>query len=343
MKILYLTARRALCRKLPWQATNHQRKYVKGLIRNGHDVMDFSYSDALMQFSPFKTVAWALRRARRKVIGALVALAREYEPDMVLMTNLPRLPVEAVSQLKQTVPDAVFVGMYSDQRAECDPDVLAVARLCDWFLATGAGRVLRDYRRRGVPHCAFMPNPADPDVEGPRPVPPRWRSDVLFTGKLIHKLTGQDPQREDLIRMLVARKGMTVWGCLGRPSIAGRDYVNAICGAKIALSINAFNDVPLYHSDRLTHYLGHGAFVLAKYVPGSELLFEDQKHLCYFRTPEQCTELIDRFGADEAGRKAIAAAGMARVHEAFNCRVLAAHVVELATTGRCDAPWADVL
>jgi len=343
LKILYLTARRALCRKLPFQATNHQRKFVKGFIRNGHDVMEFNYRDVLMQYSRFQTVAWALRRAGRKVDRALLALAAEYEPDMVVMTNLPRLPVEAVRRLKQAAPKAAFVAMYSDQRADCDPAVVAVARLCDWFLATGAGRVLRDYRQHGVPHCAFMPNPSDPDVEGPRPVAARWESDVLFTGKLVHKLKGQDPQREGLIRTLADRKGMTVWGCLGRPSIAGRDYVNAICGAKIALSINAFNDIRLYHSDRLTNYLSHGAFVLAKYVPGSEVLFEDHKHLCYFRTLDECAELIDRFGADEAGRKAIAAAGMARVHEAFSCQTLAAHVVELATTGRCDAPWADVL
>ena len=76
---------------------------------------------------------------------------------------------------------------------------------------------------------------------------------------------------------------MTVWGCLGQKSLEGIHYLEAICGAQIALSINVFNDVRFYHSDRLTNYLGCGTFVLAKRVPDSELLFEDHKHLCYCR------------------------------------------------------------
>jgi len=48
---------------------------------------------------------------------------------------------------------------------------------------------------------------------------------------------------------------------------------------------------------------------------------------------EKCVELIDRFGADADGRRRIAAEGMRRAHEIFNCRKLAGHVVELATEG----------
>ena len=117
----------------------------------------------------------------------------------------------------------------------------------------------------------------------------------------------------------------------------------AICGTKIAISINAFNDIRLYHSDRLMHYLSHGAFVLAKYVPGSELLFRDGEHLCYFKTLEDCLARIDEFQADQTKRLAIAQAGMRRAHSDFNCERIAVSIVELVTTGQYKEDWAEIV
>jgi len=330
-------------RKSPCDPTNRHRKLAKGFIRNGHDVVEFSYLDLLAQLSPVNFRGLAARLAKEKADRALVSLASQYSPDMVVLFNLKRLDERTVLRLKETAPGALYVAMHGDMHHGCDADVLRIARLCDWFMPTSAGAALRWYKEAGVARCAFVPNVADGDLEYPQPAPPQWRSDVLFTGKLWHDLEGQDPHREELIRHLAAGGKLTVWGCLGRPDVSGLDYVNAICGARIALSVNAFNDVRLYHSDRLTHYLSHGTFVLAKGVPDSELMFEDGRHLCYFNTTEQCDELIDRFLADDAARRRIAAAGMERVHEAFGCRSIARHVVDIATTGRCGQEWAEVV
>ena len=342
MNILFLHARRESTRKALFDPTNYQRKLSKGLVRNGHDVLGFSYLDALARFSPFGSRRLA-RFAEAKVNGLLAETAGQYQPDVVLVSHLKRLGRRSVEVVKQQAPGATYVAIYGDQSRGCDPKVTEIATICDWLLATSGGEVLRRYKDAGAPNCAFMPNPVDPDLEGPRDVQPQWRSEMLFTGKLGHKLAGQDPDREGLIRHLVARRNMTVWGCLGRPSISGRDYKDAICGTKIALSINAFNDVRLYHSDRLMHYLSHGAFVLAKYVPGSELLFEDGKHLRYFRTLNDCLARIDEARADEAKRRSIAQAGMERAHTAFNCERIAADIVDLVTTGGYKESWAEII
>ena len=342
MKILFLHARRELTRKALFDPTNYQRKLSKGLVRNGHDVLGFSYLDCLAQLSPFSSRKLA-RFARAKALGLLSETVRQYRPDVVMVSHLKRLDRRILDLVKEQASGATYVALYGDQSRGCDPRVVAVARLCDWLVATSAGDVLTRYKDAGVPHCAFMPNPADPDIEGPRQVEPKWRSEMLFTGKISHKLAGQDGEREGLIRRLVDERGMTVWGCLGRSSISGRDYTDAICGTKIALSVNAFNDVRLYHSDRLTHYLSHGAFVLAKYVPGSELLLRDGEHLCYFNTPAQCLEGIDRALADNDRRRAIAHAGMRRVHDAFNCERMAANIMELVTNGEYKEDWAEIV
>ncbi|HNI09274.1 MAG TPA: glycosyltransferase, partial [Thiobacillaceae bacterium] len=82
------------------------------------------------------------------------------------------------------------------------------------------------------------------------------------------------------------------------PRLRDRDLLDAIAGARVVLSINAYNDVPLYHSDRLVHALAAGAFVLAKRIPRGDLLFEDGVHYRTFATPDEIADFVERCLAD---------------------------------------------
>ena len=322
---------------------NNSRMLAKGFVRNGHDVQQFSYREALMNLSPVPSKKWAARLAKGKTDRLLTELAKHYSPDMVLITAFKLLDADTVRQLRDAARGATFVCWYGDGPGAVDPRVQEVVRHCDWFLATSGGPLLQQFKEAGVSHCAFMPNPADADIEYPRPTDQRWRSEMLFTGKLSHSRHAREPIREGLIETLIARNKMTVWGCLRRPRLVGIDYLNAICGAKMVLSINITNNVRFYHSDRLIHCLACGAFVLAKAVPDSELLFADGAHLCYFDSVEQCLDLVDRYQADPVGRQKIARAGMARAHESFGCEKLARHIVDLVQEGQYLEDWAEVL
>ncbi len=340
MKILIVGSTQSAA---PQATLSKARRLIKGFIRNGHDAVAFDYEASLAMHSPIKSKRWYRKLGRRKTDRAMQNLAADYRPDMVFLVGTGILRGETVRQLRQVAPNAIYVCRHEDVQKHVSPKTLDLALECDWFISTAAGRYLQEAKDGGVPNCAFLPNPTDPDLEYPRSVPVKWESDVLFTGKLTHKLAGQDADRESLIQELAESNRLTVHGCLGRPKISGEDYINALCGAKIGLSINAFNDVELYHSDRLTHYLSHGMFVIAKYVPRSELLFEDGKHLRYFQTKDECLELIERYLSDDDARKRIAHAGMERVHSEFNCVRIAKYYVDLATTGSCSESWACIL
>jgi spore maturation protein CgeB len=284
-----------------------------------------------------------VKLAKTKTDNLLFSLAREHKSDLMLITAFKLLDAETIAGLKEILPHAQLVCWYSDMYDGVDPKIEPIARQCDWFLSSGGGDILQAYKKIGAKHCAFMPNPCDPDIHYSREVDARWHSDLLFTGKFCHGQGGQDPMREQLLKYLIEHKGLTVWGDMGKPAIKGNDYIDAICGTDIAISINAFNDVRLYHSDRLIHYLACGAFTLAKRVPDSDLLFENNKHLCYFDSQEQCLELINRFQADTAQRQKIAEAGMKHAHKMFNCAKLAGDILQLVTQGRCDEPWRDIV
>jgi len=150
-------------------------------------------------------------------------------------------------------------------------------------------------------------------------------------------------ERYDLVLKLSQLPHAKVFGCFGNPPIYGIDYFRAISGAKIALSINIVNDVELYHSDRFINSIACGTFTLAKYVPGSELLFEDGVHLKYFDTAEEFFELADWYLKHDNERERIAKAGMEKAHRDFNCVKMAGHLMDLIEKGTIDAPWARIL
>jgi len=92
----------------------------------------------------------------------------------------------------------------------------------------------------------------------------------------------------------------------------------------------------------LTHYLACGTLVLAKRVPGSDLLFKDGVHLRYFDTVEEFFDLAKWYLSHEAERKRVADAGMQHAHTEFNCEKMAKYMLDLIETGTYDAPWGEI-
>ena len=131
----------------------------------------------------------------------------------------------------------------------------------------------------------------------------------------------------------------SLYGCCGRGFISGIQYFYAISGARIALSINAVNNIRLYHSDRLTQYLACGAFVLAKAVPDSNLLFKDGEHQRYLENIEEFFDLAEGYLEHEQERLKIAKAGMEWTHQEFNCEKMAKYTLEAIEKGTYKAPW----
>ena len=316
-------------------------KLTKGFIRLGHDVRCLSYGGILAQLSPFKSRSLSRLLCKKKTDETICCFAQQYRPDMILIGFAKFLDDATIRLLREKVRSAVFVGFDGDLWPGRNPGRIEAARELDVVLATNNGSSLDEYRQAGVKKCVFLPNVCDPDLDYRYPVNDHMRSDILWTGKVQHKgsLNSGDTLRQDVLNLLAADSRARLYGCLGRPQIEGLDYLYAISGAKIGVSINAINSVPLYHSDRFTHYTACGTMVLAKRVPDTERLMEDKKHVVYFDTPQECMELIDWYLSREEERKQIADAGMQRCHTYFNPTRIAGYILELVERGRYEAPW----
>lgn len=315
------------------------RKQVKGFIRLGHDVHSFDYGGAFWQIAPVKSKLLSRKWIKGQVDEVLVRQLKSYNPDIIQISFANFLDVDSIAQIRRAAPNAFLYGFDGDPWPEYQTNRVEIGSKLDLMLATNNGKWLDIYRKTGV-RCAFMPNPCDPDYEYRYDVDDKWKTDLMFTGKTKEsRKYPTDPMRVQIINRLDEMGNCTFYGCLGRPKIGGIEYQYAISGARVALSINAVNDVSLYHSDRLTHYLASGAFVLAKRVPDSDLLFKDGVHLKYFDAPDEFFELAQWYLNHEDERLKIANAGMERAHTEFNGTKIAKYTLDVIANGSYDAPW----
>jgi len=317
--------------------------WVKGFLRLGHDVQRFSYRNVMIQASPFPSKRFARRFAKKKADKLLIDQIKRYHPDILLLIGMKYLNAETAVAMRNAAAGAVFVSRDEDPCPEENPFRLAIAAETDIITTTSGGRFLKTYKDAGVPRCAFIPNMCDPDIQKRYQVEDRWKTDIIFTGKVEHTKLKRNDERYNTVRRLKEMPNVRIYGAFGIPRIEGMDYLHAINGAKIALSINIANDVRLYHSDRLINYLACGTFTLARRVPDSNLLFEDGVHLKYFDSVDEFFELADWYLEHEAERGKIARAGMEKAHAEFNCERIAQYVLDLIETGTYKAPWVTIL
>ncbi len=314
-------------------------KLAKGFILRGHDVRCFPYNSLMRQLSFVKSRTLSSFWYKKKADQILSIYIKHYMPDVILVSFVGFLDATTISQIREAAPKAVLIGIDGDPWPERQKNRIETAKELDILAATNDGEFLQTYRDACVQRCVFMPNMCDPDIDRRYEVSDKWRSDILWTGKGGHHAGPERTLRGALVNELAKRENCVLYGCCGRPKIAGIDYLHAICGARIGVNANACKPVRLYSSDRLTHYLACGAFVLAERMPDGDLLFEDGRHLRYFSTVDEFFELAEWYLAHEAERKKIADAGMKHVHEEFNSVKIAGYLLDLVEKGSYSAPW----
>lgn len=316
------------------------RKLTKGLVRLGHDTHVFNYAGTLQQLSPFKSKSLSQRLYKHRTDALMAARAKEYEPNLVLITFARGLNADSVRAVRRAAPNAVFLGIDGDPWPKLQRDRIQAACQLDFLVATNDGPWLQDYRDAGVPQCTFVPNACDPSIEYRYDVSQEWTSDMLWIGKSCHSQDPTDTFRETLIHRLIKNPNSGVYECCGRPEIGGMDFLHAASGARIGVSVNAYKpSIRFAHSDRLVRFLASGTMVLCRRFDGADLLFEDGKHLRYFDEIDEFFELAKWYLAHEEERQKIADAGMRWVHAEFDCRRIAGYLLDWVEKGKYAAPW----
>ena len=288
------------------------------LRRLGHEVTVIHYGH------------WKRRLGERLGDWLLLRRVRARRPDLVLVWK-GCISLSLLEQARRLCKTAVVCV---DWFPELPPGVRERAHLADLFLVTNRGQ-LETFRAIGIPRPVFWPQAFD--VEGYKSantVPPDLACDVAFIGN------PEPVHRQQLLRRVDEEFDLKIWGRgwwvvegqfsgIQRRQILPHHYAAVCRAAKVIVGCDAARGVELCFSNRLWLTLGCGGFLVTNYVPGFESLFENHKHLVWYKSPEECIELIRDYLARPEDRERIARAGCELVRSKHTYRHRAEELVKL--------------
>jgi len=312
-------------------------KLSRGVIRAGHHVVDFSDRDVARAATPFGARKLGTRGANR----ALLRLAHDMRPDLLVLGHADTITPDTVAGLRRAIPSLRVIQWNVDPVFEAGNLARLRAKLpvVDATLVSSAGEALLPLRRPGM-RLGFLPNPVDISVEtGQAHLHAELPFDLFFAcghpSRPRRSVCGHTLDMEWLLATLtkaLPALRLRLAGLCGHPHVYGHAYQAALTQAAIGLNISRRNDVPLYSSDRLAQMAGNGLAILMDRATGYDRLFGPAE-MAFFATVEDLAEQTRRLVADPAWRCAVAAAGRARYHALFNETCIARYLIEVA----CDA------
>jgi hypothetical protein len=309
-------------------------KLSRGLVRLGHQVVDFADRDVARASSIFRArkLGWA---AANRV---LARLAQDMRPDLLLLGHADTITAATLAGLRRAMPRMRVLQWNVDPMFE--PDNIARLRgkleVVDATLVSTAGEALAPLRRPGMA-LGFLPNPVDVSIENGRAdLEPDLPHDLFFAcghpSRPKRLLCGQEWDMDAFfarLRQAVPGLRTCVAGIEGQPHLAGAAYQDALSRCAAGLNASRRNDALLYTSDRMAHMIGNGQAILIDRATGYDRLFSAGQ-MAFFSGFDELAGLVRRLVAEPAWRASLAQAGRARYVHLFNETVIASYVVDVA-------------
>ena len=319
-------------------------KLSRGLIRAGHQVVEFADRDVARAATLFGARKLGGAQANR----ALVRLAHDMRPDLLLLGHADTIRAKTVAKLRRALPAMRVLQWNVDPLFEPDNIARLHSKLTvvDATLVSTAGDALRPLRRPGM-RLGFLPNPVDFSVESGRAdLVADLPFDLFYAcghpARPRRALCGRDWDMEDFLAVLrraVPGLRTRLAGLDGQPLLAGADYQQALAQCAAGLNVSRRQDALLYSSDRLAHMAGNGQAILIDRATGYDRLFGAEE-MGFFSSLDELAGLLRRMVAEPAWRQAVAAAGRACYHKLFNETLVARYVLNVALDSHNPSDYA---
>lgn len=237
---------------------------------------------------------------------------RRFKPDLVLIYSKD-LPYEVLSRISPEIRTALF---YPDIHIPLDGNLIKHGRKVDFLFITNT-RQIPELKTLGVQQPVFCLQGCDPDdhrIVSTRNS--RWASEVAFIGR------PATPFRVSLLQEIHRKFHLKAWGApwqefgleCPKKSVYPNEYAK-ICGAAaVMIGCDRRHDMDHNTSNRTWITLGCGGFLITNYQPGLESVFEKGVHLEWYRSQEECLELIDYYLKHDSERLRIARQGYEFAH-----------------------------
>ena len=250
-----------------------------------------------------------------------------FQPDLIHLGKSESVQGKTIHRIRESV-DTCVIHFYGDFRCEPQPWVVDIGQHADLTLLYHKDKdVIQKHRDMGIQHIGFWWVGTDPEVFFPREISKKY--DVVFMANNTSdygEATGQGYVGRVQLIDAIAGKGLHLhlfgrgWDYLSdRPTVRFHPFVNdcefaeACSAAKITLGFNT-NRVYMYTSwRRPLNSMACAAFHLTRYFPGLEEVFENGRHLVWFRSIPEAIELIEYYLVHDEERERIAGVGRQEV------------------------------
>ena len=299
------------------------RKLYHGLIRQNHNVLEFSDRDLARYEAPLKIKPIGRRRANQR----LLETCDNFQPEMILLGHADLIENQTLLDIKRKLPHLRIA--YRNVDPLFNPrTVINIQRRCEIvdsiFITTG-GDAIKDFL---TPHntVSFMPNPCDPAVENyDNSSKTKFAWDVLFCG--IGK--PDDPRVAQVAGLKAALSDLRfgVFGMHGKPPLWGIAYDQALADSKMALNLNRYEGDYLYSSARISQLMGNGILTFMHTASGYQRFFKDSEAV-FFSNDTELQQQLRAFQNDDDARKAIAGQGRQVYQTEFSGQRVAQFIIE---------------
>ena len=316
------------------------RRLLNGFIRNDHNVYFLSDTDTARNGNIFRSSKLGWRYCN----NAFVETCYNFRPDVIVLGHADTIQSESLRKVKSFLPHVKIV-QYSVDALFSRHNINMMQRNLSYTNATfvtTAGRILKCLSHPdGV--VSFIPNPVDKSIDYPRcHERSDQKHDVFWSMRSSKKHEGNPRIEVPLFLEKSKKVKIDYYGMSGKPELWNADYYKAIENAKMGLNIShtylesdyvnketTSEELYLYSSDRISHYMGSGLLTFSTKGHHLEELFIEDKEIVFFASKEELLDKVIYYKQHDTERKEVARQGWEKSHRCFNERLVAKYILEI--------------
>lgn len=261
-----------------WSTNVSQARAFK---RAGYEVVPINYRSIIE------------RRGYKFFEKMLVETVEKHKPFLVFFSKCNGISPDLVSACRQYSITWLW-NMDSIQTIKQCPEVLEHARRAHFSSCTGDGTT-EWFREQGVKNCITIFDGLDQDVFKPMKPEKEYEADISFIGS--------KTEDRDKAKKYLEEAGLKVkfYGPGYGESKLSEEFAKVCSSSRMMLSMNTYNDIPRYFSNRLLRYMGCGSYIL-HYDPTKTLKEVFSEDVIYFSDLEYLKK-VSVPSAEEAKEK----------------------------------------
>ncbi len=302
---------------------DYNRKLINGFTKLGHQVMTFSDRDVARMSNIFKSRKAGIKPCNEKLMDYI----HRFKPHLVVFKHADVITQETILEIKHKYPHTKLAQLNID--ALFNPDNVArinhKSGLMDANYVTTYGESLYKICQNNVP-VYYIPNIVDRAVEAGRAFEGENKADLFLAygnaapddSRYItaHRILDEAP--DVCFSYHVSAQGTGLWGA---------DYMDRLAECAMGLNLSRkeekgrggdMNDLFMYSSDRLAHYMGNGLLTFSDRDFSLDELYEEDKEMIFYSSVDELIDKLKYYKEHDDVRRKIAQAGWQKAHTAHN-------------------------